>query len=541
MANLSNTQSQVLPHTHEESDIIWLSADLVNKQDKLVQWSNITIAADGKTISAKDTTYTQWDNITIDANNRISAVDTKYDAATQSASGLMSVADKIKLDWIASWAWVVKVTWVKWDAESTYREGDINITKANIWLWNVDNTSDADKPVSTAMQSALDQKQNIADMPTDLGDFSNNVWYIKNTVNDLTNYYKKTETYTQTEINNMINNFGWFLVVSTLPTSWQKTNIIYLLWPIWSWADKYEEWIYTTEWVKIGEASVDLTNYTQKSEVLTKTNTTEFAPTADYHPATKKYIDDYISSLVIPNIIYVTESEYSVLLPWAATDWNHYVIYHEWGWEPWANTIAYYPLEIDTNDYSGNNRNLTNSWVLFVNNIWWATIPIWYWDGWDRAYRTWDYQLSAWYTLSLRQKALSSSTQFIFDMRNNNQYWQWFYLMVENGNFSVRQQISSSSEEEFNRGWDSNRNHWVLTWTGSVWTVYFNWTQVKQASIANSINTTNWTVLSLWTRYSWATSPFTWYISKMIIENVAWTADEIADYYNQTKANYWIN
>ena len=50
------------------------------------------------------------------------------------------------------------VTGVKGDAEADYREGNVNITKANIGLGNVDNTSDADKPVSTAQQTALDGK-----------------------------------------------------------------------------------------------------------------------------------------------------------------------------------------------------------------------------------------------------------------------------------------------------------------------------------------------------------------------------------------------
>ena len=50
------------------------------------------------------------------------------------------------------------VTGVKGDAEATYREGNVNITKANIGLGNVDNTSDADKPVSTAQQTALNGK-----------------------------------------------------------------------------------------------------------------------------------------------------------------------------------------------------------------------------------------------------------------------------------------------------------------------------------------------------------------------------------------------
>jgi hypothetical protein len=210
-------------------------------------------------------------------------------------------------------------------------------------------------------------------------------------------------------------------------------------------------------------------------------------------------------------------------------------------WLPDSNTIAYYPLQSDTNDYSWNSRNLTNNWVTFVDNIWWATIPVWYWDGWDRAYRTWDYQLSSWYTISVYQKSAVNNTSFMFDMRNNNEYGQWVYLITESWYFKTRQQKSSNTEEEYTRTRDSNRNHWVLTWTGSVWTVYFNWTQVKQASIANSINTTNWTVLSLWTRFSWATNPFTWYLSEMIIENKVRTSDQIAWYYNQTKSLYWLS
>ncbi len=38
----------------------------------------------------------------------------------------------------------------------------IVVTAADVWLWNVDNTSDANKPVSTAQQTALNLKANIA-------------------------------------------------------------------------------------------------------------------------------------------------------------------------------------------------------------------------------------------------------------------------------------------------------------------------------------------------------------------------------------------
>jgi hypothetical protein len=55
------------------------------------------------------------------------------------------------------------VTGVKGNSESSYRRGNVNITKGNIGLGNVDNTSDANKPISTAQQAALNSKQNITD------------------------------------------------------------------------------------------------------------------------------------------------------------------------------------------------------------------------------------------------------------------------------------------------------------------------------------------------------------------------------------------
>ena len=44
------------------------------------------------------------------------------------------------------------VSGVKGNSESTYRTGQVNITKANIGLSNVDNTSDANKPISNAQK-----------------------------------------------------------------------------------------------------------------------------------------------------------------------------------------------------------------------------------------------------------------------------------------------------------------------------------------------------------------------------------------------------
>lgn len=93
-----------------------------------------TISADGKTDTL---TLVAGSNVTLtpDATNdkvTIAATNTTYSAATQSANGLMSAADKKKLDGIATGAQVNTVTGIKGNAESSYRTGNVNLTPANI-------------------------------------------------------------------------------------------------------------------------------------------------------------------------------------------------------------------------------------------------------------------------------------------------------------------------------------------------------------------------------------------------------------------------
>jgi hypothetical protein len=73
-------------------------------------------------------------------------------AATTTTVGLMSAADKTKLDGIATGAQVNVVTKV------AGKTGAVTLAKADVGLGNVDNTSDADKPVSTATTTALGLK-----------------------------------------------------------------------------------------------------------------------------------------------------------------------------------------------------------------------------------------------------------------------------------------------------------------------------------------------------------------------------------------------
>ena len=171
-----------------------------------------------------------------------------------------------------------------------------NITKTTIGLENVDNTADLDKPISTATQSALDGKINVGDVESgaqvntiesiSLNGTQNiiqpdvnknvNIEVITNAVDDLINYYKKNETYTQSEVNNLIGAITTLdiRVVNELPTEDISTTTIYLV-PAedpgtQNIKDEYINLTGTTEgWEKIGSTEIDLSNYYTKDEVNT--------------------------------------------------------------------------------------------------------------------------------------------------------------------------------------------------------------------------------------------------------------------------------
>ncbi|MCL1937585.1 MAG: hypothetical protein FWF52_04215, partial [Candidatus Azobacteroides sp.] len=85
------------------------------------------------------------------------ATGTAHGTATAGGNaGFMSGSDKTKLDGIAAGAQVNTVTSV------AGKTGAVTLGKGDVGLGNVDNTSDANKPVSTAQQTALNLKEDKA-------------------------------------------------------------------------------------------------------------------------------------------------------------------------------------------------------------------------------------------------------------------------------------------------------------------------------------------------------------------------------------------
>lgn len=89
--------------------------------------------------------------------------------------------------------------------------------------------------------------------------------FITRNVNDLVNYYLKSETYTKAEVQGLIaaiNQFHYEIYPSTSAVTNPQGNVLYLIGPTGTGNDKYEEYVYANNTlVKIGDASIDLSGY----------------------------------------------------------------------------------------------------------------------------------------------------------------------------------------------------------------------------------------------------------------------------------------
>lgn len=95
--------------------------------------------------------------------------------------------------------------------------------------------------------------------------------FITKSVNDLTNYYLKSETYTKDEVEALIGaiqQFHYEIYVALPQTG--ESNVLYLIGPTGSGSDKYEEYVYSNNaFTKIGDTSIDLSGYVTTSALNT--------------------------------------------------------------------------------------------------------------------------------------------------------------------------------------------------------------------------------------------------------------------------------
>lgn len=115
---------------------------------------NVQMAVSDPTASGTAVAFI--DSISQNAQGVIASTKKTVADATQSAAGLMSANDKTKLDGIASGAQVNSITGVKGNAESTYRQGNVNLTPENIGAFGASNSTNLAMSVSIPANGTTD-------------------------------------------------------------------------------------------------------------------------------------------------------------------------------------------------------------------------------------------------------------------------------------------------------------------------------------------------------------------------------------------------
>ena len=177
--------------------------------------------------------------------------------ATHTKDGLMTKDDKTKLDGMSEY---VLPTASADDLGGVKIGNGIQIANGKI------SVSFSDYYTKTETEAKITEST-----PTKLSELQNDENYIKNTADNLLNYYKKTDTYSQTEVNDLIGNINKLTseIVTVLPTENISTSTIYLIKA--EDTNVYSQYMYIGgTWAELGTTTIDLSNYYTKSETDTK-------------------------------------------------------------------------------------------------------------------------------------------------------------------------------------------------------------------------------------------------------------------------------
>ncbi len=196
-------------------------------------------------------------------------------------------------------------------------------------------------------------------------------------------------------------------------------------------------------------------------------------------------------------------------------------VYPAW-WQPWAYTVAYFPFKDDQLDKVGS-ATLSLSWtkqtLWYLFNTTSSNNPIYNLNtntpfvsfyakfgsakssAWNQTVRFYKWWFTYWYY----NPTSSFSKHFYYNTGSRVTWWE----------------IQTSSWQWY---------HFAYWYTGTNLVAYVNWNQIMNtpASLSNQWN------------YIYLCDNIEITYSELIFESTVWSAQEVSDYYNNTKSNYWL-
>lgn len=204
-------------------------------------------------------------------------------------------------------------------------------------------------------------------------------------------------------------------------------------------------------------------------------------------------------------------------------------------WKPWANTYIYYPLTSNLVDQMWNWNTGTMTWTCtFDNNT-----------GIHVTWRSWNYVTGMssginnrnLFTWNVRVKAeTTTSASFLIWKSTNSASTQAQRVNVYS-NIQIWVCVGNSFYE-WGVPQDQQWHNMCVVEENNTTKIYIDWTLISTQAWW-TVNNASEMQLWWWWNY-WSSRSCDWYIKDYIVETVARTAQEVADYYNQTKANYGL-
>ena len=211
-------------------------------------------------------------------------------------------------------------------------------------------------------------------------------------------------------------------------------------------------------------------------------------------------------------------------------------------WKPNANTLLYRPLTANSNDYSWNSNNGTwynvtsysSDWAYFVGNNQQARIEF-------------PHSLNPWTSFTINfwfKKTDTRSPSFLFA----NWWYSYKRMLFGAESWKIGLQIGnwSTSDENWTNITTYNTSEWTNITMVRNWasvTIYKNWilawTHTFSYNPSRWSNIDGFSIMKCSWNSAWTNWPI-WYFKDYIIETKLRTAQEVLDYYNQTKSSYWL-
>ena len=216
-----------------------------------------------------------------------------------------------------------------------------------------------------------------------------------------------------------------------------------------------------------------------------------------------------------------------------------YQIYPFSSWRPNENTVAYFPLTENFIDQitwnwptatSGTIPFTTKDWVVCVSCPSWS-VQMSYnnrnWSTWNNVH-TWSFWCNKNSYSHERQVVITTgygATNRCKGMGfHNNKFWTgWWNNDTDHADAKI---------------WQRALYTWTFDWTTTR--AYINWELVNSKNMTYSVDSNNYSALfsQVIQNASGPDQSADWYYRDIIIENRVWTAEEILNYYNQTKWNF---